>query len=110
MATMDAMVTGRMPVGKKESGNGVLRALGLTTSQAINDLYDYLIAHGEMPCGDKAQADRAKRLEEALAYIDSFPSVKIDDRYAAMTSREIRMERLVARYGGVDNGVQGSLA
>jgi antitoxin component of RelBE/YafQ-DinJ toxin-antitoxin module len=33
---MDAVVTGRMPAGKKEAGALVLRDLGMTSSQAIN--------------------------------------------------------------------------
>ncbi len=45
--------------------------------------------------------DRKRRLKEAVAYVDSFPSVELDARYSAMSSREVRVERLVDRYGFV---------
>lgn len=109
MPTMDAMVTGRMPAGKKEMGNGILKGLGMTASQAINELYDYLIAHGQMPCGAATQAKSPKLLEEAAAHVDSFPFVQLDGEYATMTAREARMERLSRRHGcapGADCGAR----
>ena len=51
---MDAMVTARMPQGKKEAGVEVLRSLGTTSSTVINELFDYLIARRELPFGTNA--------------------------------------------------------
>lgn len=36
----DAMFTGRMSQAKKRAGNSVLNSLGMSASQAINQLYD----------------------------------------------------------------------
>lgn len=69
---MDAMVTARMPQGKKEAGAEVLRSLGTTSSRVINKLFDYLIARRELPLGlvDDARQDRDSRIREALELID----------------------------------------
>lgn len=45
----DAMVTGRMPQAKKQAGGRVLQSLGLSASQVINQLYDYLITYERLP-------------------------------------------------------------
>lgn len=39
----DAMVTGRMSLQKKNAGGRVLKKLGVSASQAINQLYDYFV-------------------------------------------------------------------
>ena len=52
MAT-DAMVTGRMSPEKKEEGNRILASLGSNPSQAINQLYDFVIAKRALPFADK---------------------------------------------------------
>lgn len=46
---MDAMVTARMPQGKKEAAVAVLKELGLTASQAINEFFDLIIATRRLP-------------------------------------------------------------
>lgn len=97
MAVADAMVTGRMPAGKKKAGNDVLNSLGLTASQAIGELYDYLIAHKEMPSRTQP-TDDSPRLQEALAHVDSFPFVSLDSDYSSMDARAARMDRLNHRY------------
>ena len=99
---MDAMVTARMPAGKKEAGARVLKELGLTASQAINMLWDELISTGRMPTADDKKStrdDRAKRLAEAMAWVDGFPYLQVDERYRNMSIREARAERLAQRYG-----------
>ena len=69
---MDAMVTARMPQGKKEAGVEVLRSLGTTSSTVINELFDYLIARRELPFGTPAgeRQDRDARIREALQLVD----------------------------------------
>ena len=47
----DAMVTARMSVAKKEAGVRALRSLGMTASEAINAMFDYLINNGSLPFG-----------------------------------------------------------
>lgn len=61
---MDAMVTARMPQGKKDAGNAVLKGMGLTPSQVINELYDELIAGNGIPFGSCAEVKRTHTREE----------------------------------------------
>lgn len=100
---MDAMVTARMSVGKKEAGGAVLHELGLTASQVINELYDYLIAHRDVPFKTAVEeAGRSERLAQALAEVDEVPKMTLDSRYAAMDIRDARAERLAR--GGFSDG------
>jgi antitoxin component of RelBE/YafQ-DinJ toxin-antitoxin module len=89
---MDVMVTGRMPQGKKESGNAVLTQLGLSASVAINQLYDYLIEHGRLPFSESARLDK-RAIASRIALVDSIP-LPAGNRFATMTDEEIRRERL----------------
>ena len=59
----DAMVTGRMPQAKKQAGGRVLQSLGLSASQVINQLYDYLITYDASPfdASERARQIRAAR-------------------------------------------------
>lgn len=93
---MDAMVTARMSVGKKEAGGAVLRELGLTASQAINELYDYLIAHHAVPFG-ASDTSRAERVARAVEEVDAMPRVSLSPHYAKMDARDARAERLSRR-------------
>lgn len=91
----DAMVTGRMPQAKKDAGNNVLKSLGLSASQAINQLYDYLIAHNEMPL-DTTPSKTANKasLEEALTFVRSIPQ---ENRFSSMSDDDIKRNKLLAR-------------
>lgn len=97
----DAMVTARMSQAKKEAGNRVLDELGMNASRVINDLYDYIVANKKLPAemtGEPAdQRSRAERLREAAEWVDSLVIVPADNRFAHMTAKEAKMERLVAR-------------
>lgn len=96
----DVMVTARMTQAKKREGNSILKELGLSASQAINQFYDYLIAHKETPFKEKQpQAEveiEAKRLalRQALEFVESIPKTS---RFSTMTDDEIKRERLAAK-------------
>ena len=90
---VDAMVTGRMSQAKKELGNQVLRELGTNASQAINELYDYVISRRALPFSVPDEG-REARLRAAVAAVDAVPKVVLDERFAAMDVRRARMERL----------------
>ena len=70
----DAMVTGRMSAAKKEAGNRVLKSLGLSASQAINQLYDRLIEEQKLPFAQtpKKQPTEAQR-QEAHRFVSAIP-------------------------------------
>lgn len=46
-ASQSAMVTGRMSLDKKRRGGEILAHYGLSASQAINLLYDRILARGD---------------------------------------------------------------
>ena len=52
--------------------------------------------------------DGERRLKEAVAYVNSFPSAELDAWYSAMSSREMRVERLAHRYGLALDDLRGS--
>ncbi len=94
---MDAMVTARMSQAKKEAGNSVLEAIGVSPSKAINELYDYLIKQKKLPFAQEGKAayDR-KSLQEALSWVDGL-ALAAGNRFSSMDDEEIRVERLAAR-------------
>lgn len=94
---MDAMVTARMPQRKKEEGNKILAELGTNPSQLINEIYDYLLAHRELPLQKKENKsfDREKLLE-GIALLKNIQA-SVPERFRTMTNDEIRQERLISR-------------
>lgn len=92
----DVMVTARMTQAKKREGNNILKELGLSASQAINEFYDYLISHKETPFEEQQTEVEAKRaaLKQALAFVESVPR---SSRFSTMTDDEIKRERLAAK-------------
>jgi len=93
---MDAMVTARMPQGKKEAGNSILHELGTNPSQFINDVYDYVIKTKTLPLQAQHDFRSSTTIMEAFEFVDSIPFTT-SQRFATMTDDEIRQERLIAR-------------
>lgn len=96
----DAMVTARMPRGKKEAGNRVFERLGTNASQVINELYDYVVAHEALPFGKPKLGQRRYTEEEISAareWIDSIPHADVDNKFLAMSKDEVRRSRLIDR-------------
>lgn len=97
----DAMVTARMAPEKKEAGNRVLEQMGITASQAINRLYDYLVEKKELPFPEQrrmgAHRFTPEEIAEAVAWVDSIPRLSPGNRFSTMTDDEIRYERLASR-------------
>lgn len=96
----DAMVTGRMSPEKKEEGNRILASLGSNPSQAINQLYDFVIAKRALPFADKsAQRTYSKEeIAEAVAWVKSLRgSAQLSGRFATMAVKEAKRERLIAK-------------
>lgn len=90
-----AMVTGRMTPEKKRSGARVLEGLGLTASQAINQLYDYLIRTGQMPFGeDTRPAITAEDRRRAQSFISS---MQRRNRFSNMSDAEIKRTKMKQR-------------
>lgn len=90
----DGMVTARMTQAKKREGARVLQELGLSASQAINQFYDYLIAHKSTPFSEAAPKPNHLVLADALEYVRSIPRAS---RFSTMTDEEIERERLISK-------------
>lgn len=91
---MDAMVTARMPQGKKDAGNEVLARLGTNASRAIGDLYAYLIENGRLPFDKPTELD-TDQIAQRVALVDEIP-LPAANRFATMDDDDIRRERLDA--------------
>ena len=98
---MDAMVTARMPQGKKEAATQVLKELGLTASQVINELFDQIIATRSVPVQNAGQQAKTPEqlYSEAEAWADSFPHFELDESFQNMSIKEIRALRIADKYG-----------
>ena len=69
-------VTARMSLFKKEQGKAVFDKLGITTSDAINSLFDYAIKNQSIPCGEPPLKPRIKR-DDYLAIRDQLRALRI---------------------------------
>ncbi|MCI8367422.1 MAG: RelB/DinJ family addiction module antitoxin [Eggerthellaceae bacterium] len=96
--TAEAMVTGRMAVQKKEDGNRVLRSLGVNVSQAINQLFDFVIENRALPFPEEhpAQNHTAAELAAAASLVDSI-CLPANNKFSTMSDLEIKMDRLRSR-------------
>jgi hypothetical protein len=56
-----------------------------------------------MPEDADQPADRTRRLANAIAYADGFPSLQVSDEFMAMDAKQIRAMRLAERYGSVND-------
>ena len=90
------MVTARMSAGKKEVGAAVLKELGVSASEAVNQLYDPLIAERRLPW-DEAVASRGNRgsvFAQAIAQVDAIPRIPAEPGFEDMTTHQARLTRL----------------
>ena len=95
----DAMVTARMPLEKKEEGNRILEKLGTNPSQAVNKLYDYIVTKQKLPFPEphKDHHYTKEEIERARAFVDSLSVLPKDNRFANLSQKEIKRERLKSR-------------
>ncbi len=92
----DGMVTGRMSAAKKEAGNRVLESLGLNASQAINQMYDFLIRERSLPFAPQEEKGLdADRMREARAFVRSIPR---KNAFSSLTDAEIKERKMAHRY------------
>ena len=94
----DSMVTARMPRSKKDAGSRVLGGLGYTASQAINELYDYVLKTGRLPFQEQQQrvAPDKQRLAQALAFVDSIAIVEPSE-FDRLDQDELKRRRLIEK-------------
>ena len=96
----DAMVTARMAPAKKELVARKLEALGTNPSQFINNCYDYVLEHDELPIPNDAgpREHTPEELAAAQEWMRTLLSFDVGgERFSTMTDDEIRQERLISR-------------
>lgn len=88
----NVMVTGRMTKAKKDAGNKVLESLGTNASQAINQLYDYLVEEHRLPFeNDTKSRPSAAQIKSAIAFIEDIP---ITNAFSSMSDEDIKAKKL----------------
>ena len=93
----DAMVTARMSQSKKNAGNEILRELGYSASQAINELYDRVLETHAWPLAPSKKAPiNLRDLNDALAFVDGIARVSPDD-FIDMSDDEAKQRRLIGK-------------
>lgn len=96
MAT--TMVTARMDEVKKSRATAILRKHGKTPSDAINELYDFIIKENALPWKKETGGISAMSENEIAEAKDFLTSIQVcDSRFATMTDKDIKKERLQAR-------------
>lgn len=91
----DAMVTGRMSQQKKNAGGRVLKKLGVSASQAINQLYDYLISNGALPFeGETPARPTAADMQQAKDFV---VALQRPNKFSTMTDAEIKRSKAKAK-------------
>ena len=96
----DVMVTGRMTAEKKAAGNRVLESLGLTSSQAINMLYERLIADEDAAfLGYERPRATEVQVLDALEFIRGM-SLPPTSMFDGMTKGEIKLMRFQMKEAG----------
>lgn len=88
----NVMVTGRMTKAKKDAGNKVLESLGTNASQAINQLYDYLVEEHRLPFDDEVKSrPSVAQIKGAIAFIEDVP---IANAFSSMSDEDIKAKKL----------------
>ncbi len=94
----DSMVTARMPRSKKDAGSRMLGELGYTASQAINELYDYILKTGSLPFHGRREqtAPDKERLAQALAFVDGIAIVEPSE-FDLLDEKELKKRKLIKK-------------
>lgn len=90
----DVLVSARISQAKKDAAQSVLRSIGSTTSELINNAFDYVVANGRLPLreggGARSREDFVKFIDESTLPI-AWPADATDDYKAVF--REGKRER-----------------
>lgn len=94
----DAMVTARMSSTKKEAGNKILEKIGTNASQAVNDLYDYVLENGVLPWqkGVLRRTVGKEELAGAMKWVEGL-QVDVSPEVSGMSIKDAKRARLGVR-------------
>lgn len=107
---MDAMVSARISVEKRDRANGLLKRIGATPTQLINTAYDYLLETGHLPTLRKEPGLRPRVLSQdalqALRQSVEDTTFQVPAEYfEGKTDDQLLEEALVEKYLSLDGGV-----
>lgn len=94
---ISSTITVRMDESKKKHGNAILKKRGLTPSQWINELYDYMLEEGEIPWEQNRDSVFSMPQEEIESTWKTIKPIPVKSRFSSMTDEEIELERLRER-------------
>lgn len=94
----DVMVTARMSVEKKTEGSRILKSLGVTASNAVNQLFDYIVEHKRLPFGAPVESGTVspERWENMQEWVKGFPYVELSPEFRDMDRKQAKGHRLRA--------------
>lgn len=94
----DAMVTARMSSTKKEAGNKILEKIGTNASQAVNDLYDYVLENGVLPWqkGVLLRPVGKEELTGAMKWVEGL-QIDVSPEVSGMSIKDAKRARLGLR-------------
>jgi antitoxin component of RelBE/YafQ-DinJ toxin-antitoxin module len=100
---MDDMVTARVPREIRQQGNMVLKRIGATPTQLVNEAYEYVIKHGKLPRTNEREGQRTQTFTpeqlEALRGFLTVTQLPIPQEWASLSAKEIRAARLKEKHG-----------
>lgn len=91
---MESILTVRLDSNLKERGTRVMKQCGFTPSQAVRNLFDYVVANNGMPFAEKPEADKGAIRERIRAFDRCHTKEPL-----TLSDEELRDERLRERYG-----------
>lgn len=91
---MESVLTVRLDSNLKERGTHVMRQCGFTPSQAVRNLFDYVVANNGLPFVEKPGADKDAVRERIRAFDRCHTKEPL-----TLSDEELRDERLRERYG-----------
>ena len=93
----DILVSSRISRAKKEAGVGVLKELGVTTSDLINSAFDFVIETHQLP-GTAPKAQTRKQRSSELASFITESTLAVDWGGDMRSYKDILRERRVSDY------------
>lgn len=107
---MDAMVSARISVEKRDRANVLLKQIGATPTQLINTAYDYLLETGHLPSLGKASESRRRSLDQktlrVLQQSVADTTFQVPAEYfQGKTDGQLLEEALAEKYLSPDGGV-----
>ncbi len=90
---MEAMLTVRLDADIKQRGAEAMEGLGVTPSQAVRQLFDYVTSHDALPFDTASFVSKEEAHKRIAAFDRCHTKVPL-----TMTDDELREERLRNRY------------